>query len=295
MVFPVKHTEEENLLAKKYTELKRKKKLLQQQRQNKNKPPPEVKPVKRPVQEPPPSQEDAKEMAKKVWAAKQAELVKQNRGTGFKRSSNLERKLRVPDKPEKALPSFQPFSPGGTAGGPGPGGNEEPVSSPGVEGGRKPPPKGLKGLYNSFVSSGRLDDQNPGRRDSESKDHSFDRRDRGGRRGNTIYVHAYGITHEICDKAFSQFGAVSNISVEREKGCAFVTFDKVESADEAVKQVDGNMVSGLKLKVSMARRQPMLESAADTTSPWGSLAAGITRGRHKDKRDMVIYEDPFAS
>ena len=45
----------------------------------------------------------------------------------------------------------------------------------------------------------------------------------------------------------------------------------MESADEAIKQVDGNMVSNLKLRVSMARRQPMLESAADTTSPWGTL------------------------
>ena len=69
-------------------------------------------------------------------------MKRENRGTGFKRSSNLERKLRDPDKKGDALPTFQPFSPGGA--GSGPGGQEDAVSSPGVEGGRKPQ---LKGLY----------------------------------------------------------------------------------------------------------------------------------------------------
>ena len=36
-----------------------------------------------------------------------------------------------------------------------------------------------------------------------------------------------------------------------------MTFDKMEN----VKQTDGTIVGGVKLKVSMARRQPMLEAA----------------------------------
>lgn len=301
MGFPAKHTEEETLLLKKYAELKKKKKLLQQQKQNKNKPAPEInKPqgVKRPAPEAPPSQEDAKELAKKVWAAKQAELAKQaNRGSGFKRSRNLERKREVDKQEKAALPSFQPFSPGGgTAGGSGPGGGggggEEAMPSPGPEGGRKG--SGFKkGLYDSFVSRGTLHDQDP-RQDSEPKEPMYERRDRDRKRGNTIYVHGFNLTHGICEKAFKQFGGIANIVMEREKSCAFVTFDKMESADEAIKTTDGNVIGSVKLKVSMARRQPMLEAAADTTSPWGPLAAGINRGRHKDKREMKVYdENPF--
>ena len=37
------------------------------------------------------------------------------------------------------------------------------------------------------------------------------------KRGNTVYVHGRGISHELCDKAFKKFGTIANINMEQEK------------------------------------------------------------------------------
>lgn len=53
----------------------------------------------------------------------------------------------------------------------------------------------------------------------------------------------------------------------------FVTFDKVEAAERAISEMDGSMVSGIQLKVSLARRQPQIEPINDATSSstWSTL------------------------
>ena len=54
------------------------------------------------------------------------------------------------------------------------------------------------------------------------------------------------------------------------------------------------MASSIQLKVSMARRQPVVEPISDTTSSsmWSTLAASYTQKTiHKDKRDLKVYED----
>lgn len=60
--------------------------------------------------------------------------------------------------------------------------------------------------------------------------------------------------------------------------------------------MDGSMVSGIQLTVSLARRQPQIEPINDVTSSstWSTLAASHSqKGSHKDKRDLVIYDDMF--
>lgn len=76
----------------------------------------------------------------------------------------------------------------------------------------------------------------------------------------------------------------------------------------------GSMVSGIQLKVSLARRQPQIEPINDATSSstWSTLgsiknffysfyclfffvsaASHSQKGNHRDKRDLVSYEDMF--
>lgn len=73
--------------------------------------------------------------------------------------------------------------------------------------------------------------------------------------------------------------------------CAFVTYEKMESADQAVAELNGTQVESVQLKVSIARKQPMLD-AATGKSVWGSLAVqNSPKGCHRDKRTQIVYSD----
>ena len=53
------------------------------------------------------------------------------------------------------------------------------------------------------------------------------------------------------------------------------------------------MVQGIELKVSLARRQPVIEPINDASSSatWSTIAASHSqKGSHKDKRDLVAYD-----
>lgn len=276
MGYSNKLTEEEEMLQKKFAKLRSKKKLIQQRRQSKSNPQtpttPQPKATKRPAET---SQEDARELAKKVLAAQQSKLAKpENKESGFKRSRNLERKLREPEKPS-AGPSYRPFN----SSGPSPRGLgfEGSSSSPGADSNK------YKGLYDSFISKGTLEDEK--RESNESSN--------GGRkRGHTIYVYAPRISKELCEKTFSQYGSIANISPEPEKKCAFITFTSEDAADKAVEAMNGNMVDNMTLRVALARRQPSLEAVQNNSnSPWTKLAGGITKAKHKDHRAAVVYEN----
>lgn len=74
----------------------------------------------------------------------------------------------------------------------------------------------------------------------------------------------------------------------------FVTFDKTEAAERAISEMDGSMVSSIQLKVSLARRQPIIESMTDATSSsmWSPIAANYSqKSAHKDRRDLKVYEE----
>ena len=55
----------------------------------------------------------------------------------------------------------------------------------------------------------------------------------------------------------------------------------------------GSVVQGIELKVSLARRQPVIEPINDASSSatWSAIAASHSqKGSHKDKRDLVAYD-----
>ena len=78
------------------------------------------------------------------------------------------------------------------------------------------------------------------------------------------------------------------------QNCGFVTFDRSESAESAISEFNGNVVGGIQLKVSMARRQPVIDPINDASSSatWSTIAASHSqKGSHKDKRELVAYDE----
>ncbi|XP_056278461.1 negative elongation factor E [Pseudoliparis swirei] len=117
---------------------------------------------------------------------------------------------------------------------------------------------------------------------------------RGVRKGNTVYVYGSGLGEDNLRSSFSQHGTVIDLSMDNPRNCAFITFEKMESADQAVAELNGAMVGDVHIKVSIARKQPMLD-AATGKSVWASLAVqNSTKGSYRDKRNQVVYnEDTF--
>lgn len=236
------------------------------------KPEPEKQPV---VLKRPSEAKDAKEAAKKLLksGAISAIKIENKEKQGFKRSKNLERKLSTTEKAQ--VSGYQPFQPNH----PSDDEEKETVPPPTASSGSRPPLK--KGLYDSFVS-GRDNNR-------ESRDGRAER----PKQGNTVYVHGFGVTEDILRSAFSKFGSIINISMEIDKNCGFITFDKMEIADKAISEMDGILATGIQLKVSLARRQPSIETNAESSSTnWTSIAASNSqKGMHKDKRAAVVYDD----
>lgn len=284
MVFinlPPNLTEEEEILRQKYAFLRKKRKQLQALKTVK----PEREPVKeKPVKRSSESAEDAKEQAKKLVKSGAIKLSDRKEKQGFKRSRNLEKKLQDPEKTPTtpATVGFQPFAAA----------HPDEEDRPERERPRHPR---MRGLYDSFVRGERSDkgeEREERRGDRDRRD--WVEREPFPRRGNTVYVHGHGVTEELLRKAFHNFGNIVNISLEKEKNCGFVTFDKMDSADVAIQEVDGAMIDSVQLKVSMARRQPSFENTNQDPSntSWASLATNNSqKGSHKDKREVVAYED----
>ncbi|KAF7278480.1 negative elongation factor E [Rhynchophorus ferrugineus] len=264
--FPANFTEEELMLQTKYAKLKKKKKAHIALKAPKPEPEKPVLP-KRPAEA-----RDAKEVAKKLLksGAIPAIAKKQKQPEqGFKRPRGLERKLIS----DRAVSSYQPFSAIQMEDGP-----DNPENKP---------PR-IKNLYDNFANG----------RDREERSVVEKPKDKPEkpRTGNTIYVSGYKITDDFLKKHFSTIGNIINISMEIEKNRGFVTFDKIEAAERAIAEMDGSMVSGIQLQVSLARRQPQIEPTTESTSSvaWSTLASTHSqKGNHKDKRDLVSYEDMF--
>ncbi|XP_064616296.1 LOW QUALITY PROTEIN: negative elongation factor E-like [Liolophura sinensis] len=285
--FPVKLTEEEETLQKKYAKLRKKRKSLQahktgkQDHQQGNTPP-----VKRLASEA--STEEAKEAAKKLLKSGIIKLKDDSKDKhSFKRSKNFEKKMKDTEKTPTAV-GFQPFA----------------AFHQEEDERRDESRPRVKKLYDSFVGSREGRESRDGRegRDSregrDRRDSRYERDDRREReapkKGNTIYVHGHGVNEDLLRKAFCNLGTILNISVEKEKNCGFVTFEKMESADQAIAEMNGSMVSGVQMKVSMAFRQPVFEGNTQdpSTSSWASIAASNSqKGTHRDKREMVSYDN----
>merc|ERR1719347_665055 len=195
---------------------------------------------------------------------------------GFKRSMGFERKLNGMDR---AMSNYQPFSAThGPGGGFDTGGEDfEPEIPEAMQKTKQ------KNLYENFVKE----------RDREERGLVEDKQAKP-RIGHTVYVYGYGISEEMLRNTFLQYGQIVNISMEVEKNCGFITYDKVESTERAIAEVNGSLVGGVQLKVSLARRQPVIDpiNDASSSSTWSTIAASHSqKGSHRDKREMVTYEE----
>ncbi|XP_067145409.1 negative elongation factor E [Centruroides vittatus] len=271
--FPSQFTEEEEMLQKKYQKLRRKKKAFQQLKAPKQEPPSNQSSLKNQIE----VKKDAKEVAKKLLqsGAISAIKVENKERQGFKRPKASERKRVGSEKLGSTVTGYQPFT------------SSHPAEEEPAEFGRP----AMKGLYESFVSSRETEDGDS----TEDKERENEKSSRPERpqQGNTVYVHGYGVTEDILRNGFQPFGNIINISMEMDRHCGFVTFDTIEAADKAIKEMNGQTVSRVQLKVSLARRQPLIPSATDGASSWSGLASYSPKGNHKDKRNLVSYDDIF--
>ncbi|XP_039287139.1 negative elongation factor E [Nilaparvata lugens] len=273
--FPNHHTEEELMLQAKYHKLKRKKKALQALKS------PRVETERTPtaLSKRPIEARDAREVAKKLIKSGAipaiAKTPKRPEQAGFKRPRGLEKKL---SGSERMVSGFQPFSATQPE-------DQEADVRPRV-----------KNLYESMMSAR---DKEEGRANEKVKEPGKPDKPR---QGNTIFVSGSfapgsNITEDLLKKAFQPCGNIVNISMEVEKNRGFVTFDKTDAAERAIAEVNGSMVSGVPLKVTLARRQVVIEPINDvsSSSAWCTIAANSSqKGGHKDKRALVSYEnDPF--
>ncbi|KAM4696553.1 negative elongation factor E [Rhinophrynus dorsalis] len=109
------------------------------------------------------------------------------------------------------------------------------------------------------------------------------------KKGNTVYVNGVGMTQTMLRTAFSVYGNILDISMDAPRNCAFVTFDKIESADQAITELNNMQIENIPVKVSIAQKQPMLEAAVGK-SVWGLLSVqNSVKGSLKDKRAQVTY------
>uniref|UniRef100_A0A3B3VS62 Negative elongation factor E n=1 Tax=Poecilia latipinna TaxID=48699 RepID=A0A3B3VS62_9TELE len=141
-------------------------------------------------------------------------------------------------------------------------------------------------------------DRDQDRERDRDRDTPFRRSDsyperRGVRKGNTVYVYGSGLVEDSLRSAFSQHGNLIDLSMDNPRNCAFITFEKMESADQAVAELNGAVVGDVHIRVSIARKQPMLD-AATGKSVWASLAVqNSTKGSYRDKRNQVVYSEDF--
>jgi len=263
---------------------------------------------------------DAKEAARKLIRSGAIAAIQKSsdRERTFKRSQGLERKLTTvggsvgsmigssASGPDNVRAGYQPFS---ATHGPGGGfdtGGEDMNPEPPPE---APPAKKTKNLYESFVHARDREErglapkgEKPGssgllgntmkKGDDQLKGGSKD--SPGQRQGNTIYVHGYNITEDLLRTTFGSCGKIVNISMEVEKNCGFITFDKAGATEQAIAEYNNNVAEGIQLKVSLARRQPVIDPINDASSSatWSTIAASHSqKGSHKDKRDLVAYDE----
>ncbi|XP_049829978.1 negative elongation factor E [Schistocerca gregaria] len=255
--FPSNKTEEELMLQAKYAKLKKKKKAVQALKSPRPEPERTPQAPKRPAEA-----RDAREVAKKLLKSGAITAIpkapQRPEQAGFKRPRNLKRKF---PGTEKTVSGYQPFS----------------ATHPeDLEADNRPK---VKNLYESFVTA--RDREERGRPDKP-------------RQGNTIFVAGHKITEDYLRKEFQRYGNIVNVTMEIEKNRGFVTFDKMEAAADAISETDGSIVSGIQLKVSLARRQPVIQpiNDASSSSAWSTIAASHSqKGSHKDKREIVTYDD----
>lgn len=228
---------------------------------------------------------DAREVARKLLKsgaiqAIQRPQTKQDQ-TSFKRPKGQERKRVIPDQ---SVAQYQPFSSTQSDI------QTTEINSPEV---KDTSTSRVRNLYQQFATE--RDREERGLIEKKvSVDTTTPIRSDKPRIGNTIYVSGNKLTDEFLRNHFNAFGEIINISMEIEKGRGFITFSKPESADRAISEMNGKPADGVQLLVQLARRQPQIDLINDASSSavWSTLAASHSqKGSHKDKRQVVKYDD----
>ncbi|XP_077142184.1 negative elongation factor E [Ranitomeya variabilis] len=323
VLLPPVLTDEEEALQRKFAKLKKKKKALLALKKQTSTNQTIQAGIKRSLSDQPAvDTATATEQAKMLVKTGAISAIKSGtKNSGFKRSRTLEGKLKDPDK--GPAPTFQPFQRSVSV-------DEEQAESSRrnqrkslydsfvSSSERIREPERETEDRESDREGHRVGDREPyerdrGReRDRERERDRSDRdrereRDREGfhrrsdsfperrapRKGNTVYVNGVGMKKQMLTDAFSKFGKIIDLATDAQRNCAFVTFEKMESADQAIQELNNTMIEDVSVKVSIARKQPMLDAAIEK-SVWGQLAFhSSAKGSHKDKRSQVSYSEDF--
>ncbi|XP_062515704.1 protein elav-like [Corticium candelabrum] len=272
-------TKEEDSLKKKYALLRQKKAELQ--KESKASVPAKVaKPaLKRPLPHRP---AEAKETARKVLATEKQQSTQQSgvKASGFKRSKNLEKRL----KEQQQQPQYQPWTSLSTS-------LEKKSTLSSDE--QKQAATRYKDLYDNFVPAASRGSSSSGRSQTQC-----------GQRGNTIYIQCrnpdQGLDEESLKQAFSDYGKVVEIVAEPSKGYAFITYNSIESAENAIRKMNSEFVGRTRIRVSFARKQPSLTDAPEETSTesaWHMVGSSLPKLQQQSPakvvRKQVVYDDDF--
>lgn len=283
MHIPVQLTEEEELLLQKYAKLKKKMQAVAASKTPKlEKQESSAESLKRPAAADEDDAAFATEQAKKLLQSGAIKLTSERKET-----STFKRTKRTKDSDGKAAVSFQPYTQHGSGEN-----SKEEAMERNFDSGR---PRPKFNLYDNFVPSSTVARSEGAERERERERMDVRRVSDASKKGQTIYINGLGLTEDILKKACSSFGTIVNISPEFEKNCGFVTFEKTESAESAIEQLNGSMVSDVLLKVSFARRQPNVDltnNSDQSKSSWSTIAASSSqKGSHKDQRDLIKYDE----
>ncbi|XP_073404890.1 negative elongation factor E [Dendrobates tinctorius] len=320
-------TDEEEALQRKFAKLKKKKKALLALKKQTSTNQTSQAGIKRSLSDQPAvDTATATEQAKMLVKTGAISAIKSGtKNSGFKRSRTLEGKLKDPDK--GPAPTFQPFQRSVSVD------EEQAESSRRNQrkslydsfvssSERMREPERETEDRESDREGHRVGDREPYERDrGKERDRERERerdrdrsdrdrereRDREGfhrrsdsfperrapRKGNTVYVNGVGMKKQMLTDSFSKFGKIIDLATDPQRNCAFVTFEKMESADQAIQELNNTMIEDVSMKVSIARKQPMLDAAIEK-SVWGQLAFhSSAKGSHKDKRSQVSYSEDY--
>ncbi|XP_075774380.1 negative elongation factor E-like [Pelodiscus sinensis] len=294
LVLPPGLTEQEEALQKKFAKLKKKKKaLLALKKQQSSTSQASQGGIKRSISDQPAvDTATATEQAKMLVKTGAISAIKaENKNSGFKRSRTLEGKLKDPEK--GPAPTFQPFQRSMSAEDEGQQSRrpqrkslyesfvssserlrdpeKEPEEERDPEREREREPERAEGLRTFEWDYDREHERDHSRERDRERDGGFRRSDsfpdrRAPRKGNTVYVYGTDMTQSLLRGAFSPFGTIIDLSMDNPRNCAFVTYEKMESADQAIAELNGAVVEDVQLKVSIARKQPMLDAARGNPS-----------------------------
>lgn len=111
-------------------------------------------------------------------------------------------------------------------------------------------------------------------------------------RGGPVYkVYVGGLGEngkkEELEKAFEKFGPLRDVWVARNPpGFAFIEFDDLRDAEDAIKELDGSTICGVEVKVEMSRHRP-------GGGRRGRGGGGYRGDRYGGRRDDRGYNDRY--